>query len=82
VAFAMLNRARQWITDAELEHDLTAILGPADATPIQLRNRLSQDTLMLGRFFFVHRAQAVRDDAVVATYEFLHATFGEYPVAG
>lgn len=81
VAFAMLNRARQWVTDAELEHDLTALLGQPDATPAQLRNRLSQGTLMLGRFFFVHRAQAMRDDAVVATYEFLHATFGEYLVA-
>jgi hypothetical protein len=81
VAFAMHNRGRQWITDPELERDLTAILGQADFAPNQLRSRLGQAALMLGRFFFVHRAQAVTDDAVVATYEFLHATFGEYLVA-
>jgi hypothetical protein len=81
IAFAMLNRGRQWISDTELEQDLTAILGHPDTTPAQVRSRLSQAVLMIGRFFFVHRAQAIRDDAVVATYEFLHATFGEYLVA-
>ena len=35
----------------------------------------------LGRFFFIQRAQAVRDGARLQTFEFLHATFGEYLVA-
>jgi len=81
VAFAMHNRGRQWITDGELENDLSAVLGPSETSSAQLRSRLGQAALMLGRFFFVHRSQAIRDDAEVATYEFLHATFGEYLVA-
>ncbi len=36
---------------------------------------------MLGRFFFMHRARAQRDDIRLETYEFLHATFGEFLVA-
>jgi hypothetical protein len=35
----------------------------------------------LGRFFFVQRAQAVRDGSRLQTFEFLHATFGEYLAA-
>jgi hypothetical protein len=35
----------------------------------------------LGRFFFVHESQATRDGARLRTYEFLHATFGEYLLA-
>ena len=36
---------------------------------------------MVGRFFFIHEAQATRDDTRLHTYEFLHATFGEYLIA-
>lgn len=36
---------------------------------------------MVGRFFFIQRAQALQDDQTLQTYEFLHATFGEYLVA-
>ena len=43
--------------------------------------RLSSAQLAVGRFFFVHAARAAHDDQVPRTYEFLHATFGEYLVA-
>jgi len=36
---------------------------------------------VVGRFFFVYQAQAIRDDIRLRTYEFLHATFGEYLIA-
>jgi hypothetical protein len=36
---------------------------------------------VVGRFFFIQRAQAMRDGSRVESYEFLHATFGEYLVA-
>jgi hypothetical protein len=36
---------------------------------------------VIGKFFFVHQASAERDGAKLQTYEFLHATFGEYLVA-
>src|SRR5213078_1803042 len=67
VAFAMFNRGRQWIEERELDRDLAALLGSAET--------------VLGRFFFMQRAQATRDGAQLASYEFLHATFGEYLVA-
>jgi len=83
VAFAMFNRNSQWVTEADLAADLTALLEPqAKRTPTGgLRAPLGAAESALGRFFFIHRSQAIRDDKPLATYEFLHATFGEYLVA-
>jgi hypothetical protein len=83
VAFAMFNRNSQWVTQADLTADLQAIYGnrPQPAAPQELRAQLGSAEIVLGRFFFVHRARAVRDDTPLETYEFLHATFGEYLVA-
>ncbi|BCL29735.1 NACHT domain-containing protein [Streptomyces aurantiacus] len=81
VAFGMLNRRRQWVTAAELQEDLAALLGRRPAPSAEFRVPLDQAEITLGRFFFVQRAQAVRDEQRLATYEFLHATFGEYLAA-
>ncbi|MGW0436408.1 NACHT domain-containing protein [Micromonospora sp. NPDC003197] len=83
VAFAMFNRNAQWVTEAQLEADLATLFGaPATAaTAADLRAPLRPAEIVLGRFFFVHRAQASRDDSRLETYEFLHATFGEFLVA-
>ncbi|MFC9004796.1 hypothetical protein ACFV2I_36395 [Streptomyces microflavus] len=78
VAFAQLNRGRQWVSADELEQDLTAVLGRQPELPPGFRTPLTAAETALGRFFFVQRAQSVRDGQVLATYEFLHATFGEY----
>ncbi|MCE6999343.1 hypothetical protein LZG04_31715 [Saccharothrix sp. S26] len=80
VAFAMFNRGVQWIDEAELDDDLNALLhtGPRGARD---KLRLSSAQLAVGRFFFVHAARAAHDGRVSQTYEFLHATFGEYLVA-
>ncbi|WP_225846998.1 NACHT domain-containing NTPase [Streptomyces sp. HPF1205] len=78
VAFAMLNRRRQWVTADELAVDLAALLGRGARPESGFRAPLDQAEIALGRFFFVQRAQAVRDARHLATYEFLHATFGEY----
>jgi hypothetical protein len=43
-----------------------------------LRSELTAADVVLSRFFFVHEGQASRDDTQLRTYEFLHATFGEY----
>ncbi|WP_437052336.1 NACHT domain-containing protein [Streptomyces sp. enrichment culture] len=80
VAFALHNRRRQWVSAAELDEDLTALLGRASAEASGFRTPLGAAEVALGRFFFVQRAQSVRDGRVLATYEFLHATFGEYLV--
>lgn len=81
ISFGMLNRRRQWITTAEAEQDLAALLGRAEPARDGFRAPLDQGEIALGRFFFVQRAQAVRDEQQLATYEFLHATFGEYLAA-
>jgi len=83
VAFAMFNRNGQWVTEADLAADLRAVYGDRQPVPAahDLRAPLGSAEIVLGRFFFVHRARAVRDDTPLQTYEFLHATFGEYLVA-
>ncbi len=86
VAFAMFNRGAQWVTEDELEADLAALpflVGGASARQNEgtMRAPLRAAEIVLGRFFFVHRAQAARTDRRMETYEFLHATFGEYLVA-
>ncbi|MFI1395543.1 NACHT domain-containing protein [Streptomyces sp. NPDC020681] len=81
ISFGMLNRRRQWITAAEAEQDLAVLLGRPEPVRDGFRAPLDQGEIALGRFFFVQRAQAMRDEQRLATYEFLHATFGEYLAA-
>ncbi|MGW4211048.1 NACHT domain-containing protein [Lentzea sp. NPDC004789] len=83
VALAMFNRGVQWVTGQQVTEDLAALLdvGTPDRA-VGMRTPLSSGDLALGRFFFVQKSEAVRgDDTKLATYEFLHATFGEYLVA-
>ncbi|WP_229403518.1 NACHT domain-containing protein [Micromonospora okii] len=83
VAFAMFNRRAQWVTSTELDADLVALpfggTGPGERAG--LRAPLAAAEVVLGRFFFVHRSRAHDDERHRETYEFLHATFGEYLVA-
>ena len=81
VAFAMFNRGRQWVTEAELDADLPALLGEPgkrQRSTSGLRAELTAAEVVIGRFFFIHEAQATRDSTRLKTYEFLHTTFGEY----
>jgi hypothetical protein len=83
VAFAMFNRRNQWVSEGDLDTDLAALLGvtqhPRRADG--LRVQLTAAQLTVGRFFFIHESQATRNETRVQTYEFLHATFGEFLVA-
>jgi len=81
VAFGMINRRRQWVTQAELDNDLAALFARPSTVSGGFRSPLTQADIVVGRFFFVQRAQAISDGARLQTYEFLHATFGEYLVA-
>jgi hypothetical protein len=81
VAFAMLNRGRQWVSAEELNADLTALVGDRPVNPVGFRAPLGHADIALGRFFFIQRAQAMRDGVATATFEFLHSTFGEYLIA-
>ncbi|MBT2232121.1 hypothetical protein KLK06_40360 [Nonomuraea sp. NEAU-A123] len=80
IAFAMFNRGRQWATGGEVDADL-AVLSPPIIRPASFNSPLTASEEAFGRFFFVHQAQAVRDGDMLLTYEFLHATFGEFLIA-
>lgn len=69
-ALGMFNRGRQDITEADLTADLTALEGQTSA-----------GERVLGEFFFIHAPEARETSTVRRSYEFLHATFGEYLVA-
>jgi hypothetical protein len=82
MAFAMFNRSRLWVTDDEVDADFAALgisSGPRPAPG--RRTALTAAQEVVGRFFFLQRAQAVQDGRTRQAYEFLHATFGEYLVA-
>jgi hypothetical protein len=81
IAFSIINRRRQWVTEAELDVDLAALLGRPAAQHAGFRTPLTQAEIAIGRFFFVQRAQAVLEGSRMQTFEFLHATFGEYLAA-
>jgi predicted kinase len=79
VAIAMHNRGRDVITDAELDADLPLLLSSSDRTAGASGRPLTPAQMLVGRFFFVHDSQASTDTGgVERSYEFLHATFGEF----
>ncbi|GAA1969939.1 hypothetical protein GCM10009838_30940 [Catenulispora subtropica] len=82
VAFAMFNRRAQWATDEDVTADLTGLRMAAPAAEERrMQRHLTAGQLAVGRFFFIHDTQAMRDGTVSQTYEFLHATFGEFLIA-
>ncbi len=80
VALAMFARGRQAATDAELNHDLP-LLFPEANDPSGPDANLTPAQRAVGRFFFVHKSAARSRDERARSYEFLHATFGEFLVA-
>lgn len=83
VALAMFNRASHFVTEDDLEGDLSALFGDSRPTGRAqgFRVPLGAAERVLGEFFFVQESQATRGDRRLHTYEFLHATFGEFLVA-
>lgn len=83
VAFAMFNRRSQWVSETDLDSDLSVLLdGSQDIRrPGGLQAPLTSAQVAIGRFFFVHESQATLDGLRLQAYEFLHATFGEFLVA-
>ncbi|WP_238011151.1 ATP-binding protein [Dactylosporangium sp. AC04546] len=83
VALSMFNRRAQVVTERQLDGDLAALAldGPAQRDGATGRP-LTAAQLLVGRFFFIHESRARRDTgAPEKSYEFLHATFGEFLVA-
>src|SRR5262249_46387994 len=83
VAFAMFNRRSQWVSEDDLNSDLSALPPATQTVPKSsgMRAQLTAAQLAVGRFFFVHESQATQDDRRLHTHEFLHAPFGEFLVA-
>jgi NACHT conflict system protein/AAA domain-containing protein len=76
-ALGMFNRGRQYVTDVELAADLAAL-----APGLGEMRRTDRDQRLVAQFFFVHTSETDLDtDRARRSYEFLHATFGEYLVA-
>lgn len=81
VALAMSARRRQSVSAAELDHDLPILFRDEDQGPDQSDTALSAAQRAIGRFFFLHTSEASRHGQIAHSYEFLHATFGEFLVA-
>lgn len=83
VAFAMFNRGRQSVREDEVNRDVQDLLGGIEMPSISaaIDEPLTPAQLIVGRFFFIHESQASFKESRTRTYEFLHATFGEYLVA-
>ncbi len=83
VAFAMFTRRRQWVGEEDLSRDLEALHPEDDPGEPGVGEPVSRARRTVAAFFFVHVAKT--DDEVRVpgrrSYEFLHATFGEYLVA-
>ncbi|MFI6132743.1 hypothetical protein [Micromonospora sp. NPDC051141] len=78
VATGMYVRGRQIITEAEIDSDMAALMPVAPSNA----GDPSAGQEVIGRFFFVHSSRALlASGKASATYEFLHATFGEFFVA-
>jgi hypothetical protein len=78
-AFAMFNRGSQSVTEDELGSDLVALI---DRHARERRKAARAAQSVVGQFFFVHIAEARQQDVHIGrSYEFLHATFGEYLMA-
>ncbi|WP_426501992.1 NACHT domain-containing protein [Dactylosporangium sp. McL0621] len=83
VAFAMFNRGSQYVTDEQLGGDLAAMIPgyrDAVATGEVRRSALAQGVIR--GFFFVHTSELdLHHEEAKRSYEFLHATFGEFLLA-
>ncbi|XVV11219.1 NACHT domain-containing protein [Actinoplanes sp. CA-131856] len=83
VAYAMFNRGHQWVSESDVDADLLALEeGGAPAVPVSSRSVTRAQRTITG-FFFVHTAHTGEEAHAPErrTYEFMHATFGEYLIA-
>lgn len=84
-AFAMFNRGRQHVSEPELRRDLELFLGVEQVNRTTFSEPIDRVARTIGEFFFVHApcgdSQVDARRGLHRTYEFLHATFGEYLIA-
>lgn len=82
-AFAMFNRGQQFVSEEQLEQDLNSLSPVARSELTSFGEPLSRARSTVAAFFFIYTAQSDEhvEDKAKRTYEFLHATFGEYLIA-
>jgi len=81
VALAMFARGQQAATETELNQDLPVLFPQGDEPGTDSDMALSPAQRATGRFFFIHKSEARLHEDRARSYEFLHATFGEFLVA-
>jgi len=81
VALAMFARGQQAASEADLNQDLPVLFLEEDAPGGDSDMALTPAQRATGRFFFIHKSEARLHDDRARSYEFLHATFGEFLVA-
>lgn len=81
VAVAMYNRGLDAIGEEELDADLRQLLADSDRATEPGGPPVRPTSMLVGRFFFVHEARAGTSAGPVSSFEFLHATFGEFLAA-
>ncbi|MFG1606280.1 NACHT domain-containing protein [Actinoplanes sp. NPDC049265] len=85
VAVAILNRGGDVILDDELNADIPLLLSAADLGLVRSESAhraLSASQIMVGRFFFIHESRTARGTfGAERSFEFLHATFGDFLAA-
>ncbi|WP_250001215.1 NACHT domain-containing NTPase [Actinoplanes sp. M2I2] len=82
VAIALFVRGAQVVTEHELDADLRDLLSDDRVDRPGHDRPLSAAQLLVGRFFFLHESRAREGvDQPRRSFEFLHATFGEFLVA-
>jgi hypothetical protein len=82
--FAMFNRGRLHVDERTLERDFEFLYDEkAGPDTTSLDEPLSRSQQTIGAFFFVHKSEVGRSDRrrLLRTYEFLHATVGEFLIA-
>ncbi|WP_433796818.1 NACHT domain-containing protein [Actinoplanes sp. CA-252034] len=81
-ALGMFNRQRQHVSETDLERDLEVFLGRRDEQAHEFESPTGRAHQTVAGFFFVHVSRVdEQSENPRRTYEFLHATFGEYLIA-
>ncbi len=82
VAISLFGRGAQVATERELDDGLRVLLRDDRVGRPDRDRPLSAAQLLVGRFFFLHESRAREGvDQPERSFEFLHATFGEFLVA-
>lgn len=82
LAFGMFNRRRESAGETDLDADLHAMTAQQAHVPAAQDEVPPSAQDLASRFFFIYEAQATHSDGRTSrSYEFLHATFGEFLIA-